>query len=268
MCTVLLSIEPGQPVLVAGVRDELTDRAWIPPGRHWHEYQGVIGGQDLQAGGTWLAVSPADLRVACVLNGIGRPAPRASRRSRGVLPLLAAAGQSVDPGILTDFDPFLLVVAEPGRTLMRTWNGRILAERPLPAGTHMVVNSGLASYVPAAEPDVAAVAGQDHVGEAPPDGREHELARVRHFLAGFGSATRPDPRSGQPVAAAWGAWFPLVNGDGIGPADQRALIVRRELGDGRTWGTTSISLVAMAPGQLRYDFSGRPGDEAAWYEVL
>src|SRR5262252_5135340 len=169
MCTVVLSIEPGQPVLVTGVRDELTDRAWIPPGRHWQQYQGLIGGQDMQAGGTWLAVSPADLRVACVLNAIGRPAPSASRRSRGVLPLIAAAGQSLDRGMLADLDPFLLVVAEPGRALVRAWDGRSVAERPLPAGLHMVVNSGVASYVPAADPDVAPVTGPDLSGEQPPE---------------------------------------------------------------------------------------------------
>jgi len=268
MCTVVLSIEPGQPVLVTGVRDELTDRAWIPPGRHWQQYQGVIGGQDLQAGGTWLAVSPAEPRLACVLNGIGRPAPPASRRSRGVLPLITAAGQSLDRGMLAEFDPFLLVVAEPGRALVRTWDGHAVAERPLPAGLHMIVNSGIASYVATSDPDLAAMTGPDLAGEPPPDGREHELARVRHFLARFGSALRPDPRPDQPVAAAWGAWFPLVNGDGIGSDDERALIVRRDLGDGRTWGTTSISLVAMAPGRLRYDFTGRPGDETAWHSVL
>jgi hypothetical protein len=192
MCTVVLSIVPGQPVLVTGVRDELTDRAWIPPGRHWPQYPGLIGGQDLQAGGTWLAVSPADLRVACVLNGIGRPAPIESRRSRGVLPLIAAAGLALDRGMLADFDPFVLVVAAPGRALVLTWDGRAIAGRPLPAGLHMVVNSGLASYVPAADPGAAAVTGPDIAGEPPPDGREHELARVRHFLARFGSAARPD----------------------------------------------------------------------------
>jgi hypothetical protein len=268
MCTVVVSIEPHLPVLVAGIRDELTDRAWIPPGQHWQQYPGLIGGQDLLAGGTWLAVSPADLRVACVLNGIGRPAPPATRRSRGALPLLAAAGRPLDRSMLADLDPFLLVVAETGHALLRSWDGRDLAEQPLPPGVHMVVNSGLASYVPTADPDVAGVTGEELSGEEPPDGREHELARVRHFLAGFGSASRPDPRPGQPVTAAWGAWFPLVNGDGIGPDDQRALIVRRDLGDGRTWGTTSISLVAMAPGRVRYDFNGRPGDDAAWLPVL
>jgi transport and Golgi organization protein 2 len=268
MCTVVVSIEPDQPVLLAGVRDELTDRAWIPPGRHWQQYQGLVGGQDLQAGGTWLAISPADLRVACVLNGIGRPAPPASRRSRGVLPLIAASGQSLDRGMLADIDPFLLVIAEPERALVRTWDGRDLAERPLATGLHMVVNSGVASYVPAADPDVTDVTGPDLAGEPPPDGREHEVARVRHFLARFGTAARPDPRPGPPVAMAWGDWFPLVNGNGIGPDDQRALIVLRDLGGGRTWGTTSISLVAMAPGQLRYDFTGGPGNETAWQSIL
>ena len=30
MCTAVLSIEAGRPVLLAGVRDELTDRPWQP----------------------------------------------------------------------------------------------------------------------------------------------------------------------------------------------------------------------------------------------
>src|SRR5260370_26300832 len=94
MCTAVLSIEPGLPVLLAGVRDELTDRAWQPPDRHWPEYPDLIGGLDLVAGGTWLAVAPRQRRVACVLNGIGLAAAAESRRSRGLLPLRAAAGQA------------------------------------------------------------------------------------------------------------------------------------------------------------------------------
>ena len=268
MCTAVLSVEPGRPVLLAGVRDELTDRPWEPPGRHWPEHQGLIGGRDLLAGGTWLAVSPADLRVACVLNGIGRPAPVATRRSRGVLPLLAAAGESLDLGMLADLDPFRLVVAEPGRAVIQSWDGRDLAERDLPPGLHLVVNSGLASSLAGQRQIGKDQAGTDRPSVLLPDGREHEAARIAHFLGRFGSAARPHPRPGQPVADAWGAWFPLVNGDGIGPDDQRALIVLRDLGGGRTWGTTSVSLVALAPGRLRYDFTGRPGDATAWYSVL
>jgi Transport and Golgi organisation 2 len=246
MCTAILSIEPGAPVLLAGVRDELADRAWEPPGRHWRDFPGIIGGRDLVAGGTWLAVEPAARRVACVLNGRGRMAAAGSRRSRGVLPLEAAAGKP-EHGGLADFDPFHLLIAEPGRAALSSWDGEHLTERQLPAGLHVVMNSGLC--------------------DGPAAGREQELARIAHFEPRLRRAARPDPRPGRPVAQAWGAWLPLMNGDGIRPEDPRALIVRRDLGAGRIWGTTSISLVALSPDGVRYDFTGTPGDPDAWYPV-
>src|ERR1700683_2221575 len=89
MCTAIVSV--GPLVLVAGVRDEFTGRAREPPARHWPQYPGVTGGLDLVAGGTWLAVAPGTRRMACVLNGRGKLAAAGSRRSRGVLPLQAAA---------------------------------------------------------------------------------------------------------------------------------------------------------------------------------
>jgi hypothetical protein len=69
------------------------------------------------------------------------------------------------------------------------------------------------------------------------------------------------------VAEAWGAWLPLIDGDGLAVDDPRALIVRRDLGGGRIWGTTSISLVAVWPDAMRYDFTATPGDPAAWHAV-
>jgi Transport and Golgi organisation 2 len=273
MCTAVLSIEPSLPVLLAGVRDELTDRPWVQPGPHWPSHPDLLGGKDLQAGGTWLAVLPSRRRVACVLNGIGLMAPVATRQSRGELPLLAADGQSLGGRGLADYDPFHLLVAEPGLAVLRSWDGSELTEHELQPGLHFIVNSGLASYLPETgrtATDWAATGwiGSQWRGAPPPDGREHELARTAHFLGRFSSAVRPDPRPGQPVGQAWGSWFPLVNGDGIGPDDQRALIVRRDLGGGKTWGTTSISLVALAPSWLRYDFTAHPGDESSWYPVL
>ena len=266
MCTAVLSIEAGRPVLLAGVRDELTDRPWEGPGTHWPRDPDLIGGRDLQAGGTWFAVAPARHRVSCVLNGTGRAAPAATRRSRGELPLLAAAGEW--PGQLTDFDPFLLIVAEPGMAVLRTWDGSDVTEQTLPDGLHFVVNSGHASELTGARGTTADWAGPDWQGAPPPDGREHELARAAWFLSRFRSSARPDPVPGKPVADAWGTWFPLVNGDGLEPRDERALIVSRELRGGRTWGTTSVSLVALTPGWVRYDFCPVPGDAAAWYRVL
>src|SRR5258708_27870090 len=124
MCTAVLSVEPGLPVLIAGVRDELADRAWEPPGQHWPGYPGLTGGRDLLAGGTWLAVSQQARRVACVLNGIGQQAPAATRLSRGILPLRAAAGEPLDPGALANLDPFRLLTAEPGLAAPQSWEGR------------------------------------------------------------------------------------------------------------------------------------------------
>ena len=267
MCTAVLSIEAGRPVLLAGIRDELTDRPWQPPASHWPRDPDLVGGRDLQAGGTWLAVAPSRRRVACVLNGTGKAAPLGTRRSRGELPLLAAAGDRPGDAELADFDPFRLIVAEPGRAELRSWDGTALIKRDLPDGLHFVVNSGYASDLAGSAGTEAEWSGPDWQGEPPPDGREHELARAGYFLGRFRSASRPDPVQGKPVADAWGAWFPLVNGDGIGPDDERALIVRRDLGGGRTWGTTSISLVALMPGWVRYDFCAAPGDPAAWYQV-
>jgi hypothetical protein len=244
MCTAILSIEPGAPVLVAGVRDELLSRAWQPPGRHWPDYPGLIGGRDLLAGGTWLALAPEARRVACVLNGRGRMAPEQTRRSRGVLPLQAAVKGKLERAGLADFDPFHLLKAEPGTAMLWSWDGDRLTEQELTAGLHVIVNSGL--------------------GNAEMD---HERARIEHFLPRLRAAARPAPRPGVPVAQAWGAWLPLMNGDGLDPSDDRALIVRRDLGDGKIWGTTSISLVALAPDALRYDFNGSPPDPDAWRPV-
>lgn len=244
MCTVILSIEPGA-LLLAGFRDELADRAWQPPGRHWPDYPELTGGRDLLAGGTWLAVAPVARRVACVLNGRGRKAPAGSRRSRGVLPLSVAADGCPQFGGLADFDPFHLLLAEPGTAVLWSWDGERLSRRELPDGLHMILNSGL---------------GGDGL-------REHEAARAGHFLPRLQAAARPVPRPGGPAGQAWGAWLPLLNGDGIGPGDERALIVRRDLGGGQAWGTTSVSLVALSPAGVRYDFTAAPGDPSAWYPV-
>jgi Transport and Golgi organisation 2 len=273
MCTALLSIEPGLPVLLVGVRDELTDRAWKPPGRHWPQYRGLVGGQDLLAGGTWLAVAPQDRRVACVLNGRGQAAPAPSRRTRGVLPLQAAAGEALDLAGIAAFDPFHLLTVEPGRAMLQSWDGERLTERELGPGLHFVVNSGLAAELATSQ---TRQSGRSDRNEQPErderardqavNGREHELARIAYFLRRFRAAARP-PGTGESISDAWGAWLPLVDGDGLRRGDSRALIVRRDLGHGRTWGTTSISLVALSAEVLRYDFTGAPGDPAAWRPV-
>lgn len=88
MCTLIILRRPGHdwPVLIAANRDEMTDRPWQPPARHWPDRPDVVGGMDELAGGTWLAANDTNV-VAAVLNREGSLGPSADKRSRGELVL-------------------------------------------------------------------------------------------------------------------------------------------------------------------------------------
>jgi hypothetical protein len=254
VCTVVVSLAPGarMPLLLLGVRDEFTDRTWRPPARHWPGSP-LVGGRDEQAGGTWLAVHPDVPRVSCVLNGHGRAAA-AGRRTRGELPLRAAAeGQRAldamheHPGALARYDPFHLVVADASAASLLSWDGSHAVLRELEHATHLLTNAGHA-YPPA-------VPGPPAAGPQPPG----DDAKARHFGPKF-AARRP---SGDPAATAeeaWEDWLALAAGDGLPAADPRAIIARRDMPGGRTWGTTSVTFVALGRGALRYDFRPVPGE--------
>ena len=299
MCTVVVSLEPGEwvPLRLLGIRDELTSRPWRPPARHWPGSP-LIGGIDEQAGGTWLAVHPGIPRVACLLNARGPLADPARRRSRGELSLRAAAEGpgflsrlAGDPGALAAYDPFHLICGtphavtmisylpgerppvppdvraagpdrenrdriRPGRTDETSSVGEdadggpgsapVVAVRDLGPGTHLITNAGHAYPAgpgdPAAEPKAA------------------------HFADKFGAA-RPPADPALPLAQAWGDWLTLAAGDGLDPADPAGIIVRRELPDGRVHGSTSVTLVALGDGAVRYDFQPHPGRADGWYPV-
>jgi hypothetical protein len=274
MCTVVLSLEPGErvPLLLLGVRDELTGRPWRPPARHWPGSP-LIGGLDEQAGGTWLAVNPVigAPRVAALLNGRGPQADQARRRSRGELPLLAASGGTVsggtvsggtasagvdtlkelaaDPAALAAYDPFHLVVAGPAVAALLTWDGVRAAARDLAPGTHLLTNAGHAYPPDQAHPDDPA-----------------DEPKAAYFASKF-AASRPSAEPGLPVGQAWGDWLPLAAGDGLDRADPRAIIAGRNLPDGQVWGSTSVTLVGLAADGLRYDFQARPGTVDDWHPV-
>ncbi|MFF4926075.1 NRDE family protein [Kitasatospora sp. NPDC001261] len=241
MCTAFVSIDPGSsvPVLLLAVRDEYTDRQWLPPGRHWPSRPAVTGGLDLEAGGTWLAIHQGDGGpvAACLLNGFGPRLPWQRRLSRGEIPLIAASGQRIDR--LERYDPFHLILARPGSVRLLSWSGSTLEDRELPAGLSAVHNDGLA--------------GRAVASGCPAHIRATMAARTAHFRARLQAVARPEPAAGS-SDAAWGEWLPIVCGDGL-PADDPAALVRRlEAPGGRVWGSVSLSMVALAHRQVRYDF--------------
>jgi hypothetical protein len=62
-------------------------------------------------------------------------------------------------------------------------------------------------------------------------------------------------------------WLTLAAGEGLDPGDPRAIVARRDLPDGRVWGSTSLTLVALGADGIRYDFQPRPGAVTGWYTV-
>ncbi len=263
MCTVVVSLAPEDrvPLLLLGIRDEFTGRPWQPPARHWPGSP-LIGGRDEQAGGTWLAVQPELPRVSCILNGRGEFARPDRRRSRGELPLRAAAeGRQAlrelhaDRDMLASYDPFYLVCADLNpfpSVLLLGWDGRTPELTELEPATHMLTNAGH-MYPPTSGNQ------QKPVDE-----------KVRRFGPKF-AARRPSGDSAATLKDAWADWLTLAGGDDLAGTDPGAIIVRRELPDGRVYGSTSVSLVALArDGSLRYDFQPdpkTPPDSTTWYSV-
>jgi Transport and Golgi organisation 2 len=258
------------PVELMGFRDEFTGRPWQPPARHWPGSP-LVGGRDDEAGGTWLAVHPAIPRVSCILNARGEQAALSRRRSRGELPLRAATEGlpalrelSRNPGDLASYDPFFLLCADLTAVQMLSWDGRHASLEALDPATHVMTNAG---YV--YPPHARQATEHPPPGSQPPSGSQpppDPRAKADHFGPKF-AAHRPSADPAATVKDAWGDWLTLAEGDGLSDTDAAAIVVRRELPDGRVWGTTSVSLVALGRDGLRYDFQPVPADATTWYAV-
>ena len=250
MCTVLIRLAPGSPwpLLLAAVRDEFVDRPWDPPAAHWPAVApGLVGGRDRTAGGTWLAVRPDPPAVAALLNGVRLPPPtNGVRPSRGWLPLailseLEAPGvteASMDPSELEGYDGFHLLLGDANGVTVWSWDGTELTWQDLAPGDHIIVNAGV-------------------------DSADDPL--VPHFRPLLEASPTPSLAPDDDTEAAWGSWVDLLRGDKLAFDDPRALIVRRVF-DGRTYGSTSASLVAVGRDSVRLDFTATP-DQPDWRPV-
>lgn len=241
MCTVLLRFHPTEPVpvLLAAVRDEFMERPWDPPAAHWAAPADLLwGGRDRLAGGTWLAVDPAG-GVAALLNGPRRPEPEwGTRPTRGTLALdVLASDWEPTPESVVDHDSFHLLRATTSRAEMWSWDGNAFAHVEISAGDHIVVNLGLDT---------------------------HDDPLVPHFHPILEALPDPLLTSGPD---GWTPWTDLLEGDGLDPEDPRALLVRRTI-EGRSYGSTSASLVALTSGGVRYDFNPDPWSADTWHQVL
>ncbi|GIX32395.1 MAG: hypothetical protein KatS3mg125_0351 [Lysobacterales bacterium] len=118
MCLIALAlgVDPHYPLLLLANRDERYERPSLPSAP-WPEDRRVLGGRDLIAGGTWLAVR-SDGRFAAVTNRY-RPEARPGRRSRGELPAAFILGDASAAEYLAalrqrrdDYAPFNLLLGD------------------------------------------------------------------------------------------------------------------------------------------------------------
>jgi uncharacterized protein with NRDE domain len=152
VCLLLIALDvvPQRPWLLLGNRDEFHARpsAAIAP---WDDVPGVLGGRDLEAGGSWLAVH-RNGRFASVTN-VRLADPRHGPRSRGALIREFVAGAATPADYVAvlreqvdEFAPFNLVVGDAHETWCLE-SPRRLTQR-LSAGVHLMSNGPLDAHWP------------------------------------------------------------------------------------------------------------------------
>jgi uncharacterized protein with NRDE domain len=150
MCLIVVGwrVHPDFPLVVAANRDEFYARPTAPLAR-WPDAPNVIGGLDLEAGGTWLGISESG-RFAAVTN-VREPgmAPGAQSRgtlTRGFLTATSSAGAYAGQIDGARFSGFNLLLAD-GDSLIYCSN-RDVQPRELESGIYGLSNHLLDSPWP------------------------------------------------------------------------------------------------------------------------
>ncbi len=241
MCTVVVLRRPGHPwpLLLAANRDEMRDRPWQPPARHWPDRPQIIAGKDDRAGGAWLGLNDNGV-VAGVLNRANSLGPQSGKRSRGEIVLealdqpTASAGATraalLDPA---KFRSFNLVVADRKDAYWLRFAGDGGSEETGPARIEIFE----------LQPGISMITAYDRNDPA--------SARVRANLSLFEAADAPDPKTGK-----WRSWQKILSSRRHSPEDgpEAAMTVATESG----FETVSSSLIGL-PG-LPQSLRGRPAE--------
>ena len=250
MCTVVTLRRPEAdwPLILGANRDEMVERPWDAPARHWPDRPDVVAGRDCLAGGSWLGVNDTGV-IAAILNRHGTLGPAAGFRSRGELVLealdhadaaaAARALRQLDPRAYRPFnmvvadnrDGFWLRHADPTGTLA-------IAVTPIPSGLSMLTAGDL---------------------------DDPESARIRRYRPRFATAAAPDPDRGD-----FTAWQALIDDADFQPdaGPSSAMRVLTPAG----FGTVSSGLIALPrPGKSaspwRFRFARRSPKMEPWKEV-
>ncbi len=203
MCTLALYLRvfPEFPVVVAANRDEFLARPAAAPVALC-ERPRVVGGKDLRAGGTWLAINEYGM-IAGLLNRRSDTPPDPERRSRGLLCLDALKYRTVEEAldfvIAQDperYNPFnLLLASREGAAVAHNRHGRIDTTRLTP-GAHLLTNLDVNDFecprISRSFGRFAALAGDPRVTDDPMLMRQ----RLAALLADH--STQLDPRTGRP----------------------------------------------------------------------
>jgi Transport and Golgi organisation 2 len=247
MCTLVILRRPDHrwPVLIGANRDEMIDRPWAPPGRHWPDRPEVVAGLDVLAGGSWLGVNDWGV-AAAVLNRHGSLGPAPDARSRGELVLEAldhadavAAAEALShlaPGAYRTFN--LIVADERDAFWLRHAGGVRVGVHPLKDGLSII-----------------AAGDVDDLG----------TRRLALALPAFRDWPVPDPDAGD-----WSAWESLL-GSTRAPLGEPATAAMRFRTNG--YGTISSALIALpALGEPDrrpvFRFAGWLPEVTPWRDIL
>lgn len=226
MCTVVILRRPGHawPLLIGANRDEMGNRPWKPPARHWPDRADVVAGLDELAGGTWMGLNDTGV-TACVLNRYGSLGPAPGKRSRGELVL-----EAMDHGDAKDAARFLKDI-DPR------------AYRPF----NMLIADNRDAWWLALKDDAS-----DITLEAIPEGlsmftahdrNDHNDPRIASYLPQFQNAPPPAPEAGN-----WSSWKDLFGTTTATGAPHTAMSFKTDSG----FGTSSSSLLALPSVEMAF----------------